>query len=118
MLIVMTVARGILTIPLYVVSVLCILAAQASAQEASLLAHWKLAGDARLLGQRAAPSGPRCRLEHGGAKRRRASGVRQTMSWPTRGQVVGPHSLEIYGHHCDDDDSETETTISIGLTEN
>lgn len=43
----MAVTRSILKLPLDVVAALCILAAQASAQEASLLAHWQLAGDAR-----------------------------------------------------------------------
>lgn len=33
-----------------------------------------------------------------------------------RGEVIGPHSLEIYGHHCDDP-IQAETTILIGLTE-
>lgn len=31
-----------------------------------------------------------------------------------RGEVIGPHSLEIYGHHCVDP-SVLETTILIGL---
>jgi hypothetical protein len=31
-----------------------------------------------------------------------------------RGERIGPHSLEIYGHHCDDP-SKLETTIVIGL---
>lgn len=31
-----------------------------------------------------------------------------------RGEVVGPPSLEVYGHHCDDP-AKLETTILIGL---
>ncbi len=31
-----------------------------------------------------------------------------------RGEIIGSHSLEIYGHHCDDT-SKLETTILIGL---
>lgn len=31
-----------------------------------------------------------------------------------RGEVIGPTSLEIYGHHCDDP-AQMETTILIGL---
>lgn len=31
-----------------------------------------------------------------------------------RGEIIGSHSLEIYGHHCDDP-SQLETTILIGL---
>lgn len=30
------------------------------------------------------------------------------------GESIGPHSLEIYGHHCDDE-SKLETTILINL---
>ena len=33
-----------------------------------------------------------------------------------RDEAIGPHSLEIYGHHCNDP-TKTETTILIGLTE-
>lgn len=34
-----------------------------------------------------------------------------------RADLIGSHSLEIYGHHCDDE-SKLETTILIGLKKN
>jgi SAM-dependent methyltransferase len=37
-----------------------------------------------------------------------------TAELAARGEVIGPPSLEIYGHHCDDP-AKSETTILIGL---